>query len=248
MSQNQTEGRLVELGALVAASQDEPLPFPESERRDAFLAATEPRTRDRRRPFVWLGFLAVCSFALALGVWRWQEPKPEQILVGTRRTPQHAGAWLAASGSPVPMFFPDGSSAELGSTARLRLVTATPRASTLTLEQGQLRAWLGQVSNPELAQSDKLWRVNVGPFTLSCSRAQFLVSWDPNGQRLQVSVSAGEVDVVGPILGETKAIQTGHSLRVVVPELLAVLTTMVEAESPRPASSVHDSRNSVPLQ
>jgi ferric-dicitrate binding protein FerR (iron transport regulator) len=123
---------------------------------------------------------------------------------------------------------PDGSSLELGADARLRIVDLSPSAAALTLETGLLSA---SVAGEAEAGH---WRLDAGPFIVLSGQAHFWVSWDPQFQLFEIALSEGTVSVEGPVLGESKLVESGHSLRVSVPDSLAVLTSLTDAEVPSP--------------
>ncbi len=220
-----TDSRLAELGARIGRAQDILLSDADTGtsalEREHFLDAADAQDDARKRSRVGLLFLAATLPLALLLVWWLRSSEPPMAYVGSSRAPHMAGAWLAASSESLPVFFSNGSNIELDPDARARIVALTPDVAALTLEMGQLRAWLS-------GREPQAWQIDTGPFTVRGSQTQFLLYWDPEAQLFEITLSQGAVTVEGPILGESKLVESGHSLRVSVPDALAVLTAMAQ--------------------
>lgn len=189
--------------------------------REAFLDRADSDGADRRKWRVRIGAGVLCLGILGVAAWSLRSKPLPQAFVGPAKVAYGPGAWLAASGRPLPVLFSNGSHLELDPRARLRIAELLPNGGTLTLELGQVRAWIAGDAEPT-------WRMDAGPFIVRGAQAQFLLSWDPEAQLFEITLSQGAVAVEGPVLGERKLVEAGHSLRVSVPDSLAVLTSLVD--------------------
>ncbi|PCC72895.1 FecR family protein [Nannocystis exedens] len=77
------------------------------------------------------------------------------------------------------------------------------------------------------------WQVSAGPFTVSCATSSFTIAWRPEEASFEVQVKQGGITVLGPMAGETHALETGQSLRMDLHDTAAVPTSQ-----PAPSPSV----------
>jgi len=185
--------------------------------------------RTQRPTFVAFAFAAVLVAALLVFL---LPPRPAiSYVVGTNAEPGTVGAWIAAGLSETPLVFSEGTRVSLAPSARARVTRVDADGAAFLLERGAAHARVVHTS-PKTA-----WVVNAGPFVVNVIGTEFDVSWDPTREVLEVGMIEGKVVVLGPLLGEGRAVSRGEKLRVEVQENRSEVRLLPtpEAEGPRGA-------------
>jgi transmembrane sensor len=219
--------KLPRLGRAWAAALDRTLPTLDVEgSRDRLLASLEARTQARRAK-VWPWALgAAAALVLLVGT--------VVGLVG--RTPRstaalETGAWIMTkSGETFPLEFSEGSRILLEPESRAQVISVDPRGAKLVLLRGGIKANI--VHRPDTA-----WAFAAGPFAVTVTGTELRVSWEPTGERFEVSVDRGSVAVTGPLLEQGRSIHAGQRCRVNVRESKLELTPAVAKAAPEPVTA-----------
>ncbi len=98
-------------------------------------------------------------------------------------------SWFAATTSGLALPLVPGATAELRPHSRARVLSVSDDRLRLSLESGLV------VSH--FAQFEGSFQWEAGPHSISGSGAEFVLSWDAVGERLEVSVIRGMVTVGG---------------------------------------------------
>jgi hypothetical protein len=167
-------------------------------------AATSPRARRSSRVAPWVGVAAAAAAALVCVVWALRSPEAER----TARPSAAAGQWLAAPADrPLPIALEDGTRLTLAARSRVRVETPAGAGTEIVLESGVLHAQM-------TPRPGARWRVAAGPFEVLVTGTEFNVSWEPEGERFELRLVAGTVEVSGPLLPEGRRVQAGQTVRV----------------------------------
>lgn len=151
------------------------------------VAAAKPR---RRRAWLAAGSALVAAAAAAY-VFLAQPAAPNAPL--SFWVEQRAGAvdeWVTARETEQSMRFSDGSSIVAAPHTTTRVMRVAPGGAELALERGQLQAHV-------VHRAESRWQVAAGPFVVRVTGTRFHVSWDPQAEKLAVSVNEGRVEVTG---------------------------------------------------
>lgn len=240
---------LSELGRRAAAAQDrERGPAPSAARVLTDLARRR-RARGARRGAALVG---VALSAILLLVVVAVRPRALTFTSASGRA-GHAGEWIAAADSPLRLDFSDGSRVTLQPTARARVLTVDAGGARVVLERGAVDAAI-------VHRDQTRWHVEAGPFTVHVIGTRFAARWQPEVERLAISLDEGAVVVRGPLLGPGREVAAGETLEVDVPARtlglrpahtdvrppvtppIPSVTAAIEAPAPPPASVTAEPR------
>jgi TolA-binding protein len=98
--------------------------------------------------------------------------------------------WVTARDTEQSLRFSDGSSIVAGPHTTTRVMQISADGAELTLERGHVDAHV-------VHRDASRWQVAAGPFVVHVTGTRFRVNWDPQAERLAVSVSEGRVQVTG---------------------------------------------------
>lgn len=98
--------------------------------------------------------------------------------------------WVTAREAEQSLRFSDGSSIVAAPHTTTRVMRIAPGGAELALERGRLQAHV-------VHRDASRWQVAAGPFVVHVTGTRFQVSWDPQAEKLAVSVSEGRVEVTG---------------------------------------------------
>lgn len=131
---------------------------------------------------------------------------PEAMVAGQ---PVIEGHWLHADrGDPVDVRFSEGSLVTVEPRARLRVARLGPDAVDVSVEDGV-------VSSRVTPHTGVRWTFFAGPYRVVVVGTRLRVMWEPEPQRLEVSVDEGRVRVFGDQLGDQGvAVSRGQHLEV----------------------------------
>ncbi len=132
--------------------------------------------------------LVACAAALFLWVAPAAQQEPLRFWVEERAG--HVDEWVTARDAEQSLRFSDGSSVVAGPHTTTRVMQVSPEGAHLTLERGHIDA---HVVHRDAAR----WQVAAGPFVVHVTGTRFRVRWDPQTEKLAVSVSEGKVEVTG---------------------------------------------------
>ena len=163
----------------------------EARTRRQLLLRVNNATKPRRR----LGYAAACvaaaaALAAALFVFTAARPEQEPLHFWVEERSGHVDEWVTARDTEQSLRFSDGSSVVAGPHTTTRVMQIGPSGAGLTLERGRIDA---HVVHREASR----WQVAAGPFVVHVTGTRFRVSWDPQTEKLAVSVSEGKVEVTG---------------------------------------------------
>jgi hypothetical protein len=173
----------------------------------------DPKRRTNRRPFAWVGVIALAA-SVALGIFGWQRYRsstPITFDTGSEHTAGRVGAVLSAVESePLPIHFSDGTIVSMAVSTQARITETSSHGATIVLEDGSIS--LAVVHRPASS-----WHVAAGPFTVLVTGTKFDVHWSASDGTLAVDLHEGAVTVLGPTLGEGgRRVLPGESLRVAI--------------------------------
>jgi len=143
---------------------------------------------------------------------------PQTFYVGTEHAPGRLGEWVAApSEREVRLSFDDGSVLDVLQNARVRVTGADTDGATVVLERGRLTVAV-------VHRSGTRWRVDVGPFQVHVTGTRFDVGWQPELERLTLTMREGSVLIGGATLGKGRRVAAGETVTLspkpLVPERL----------------------------
>lgn len=201
---------LEQLGRVVAEQQDaladRTVDLGVEQRR--FLSSAE-----RPRAPRWALLAAACVAALAvasvlvftLGAAR--EPAPLSFRVGETGRPGEVDAWLAApSRAALPIRFSDGTVVSFGPSARARVTKIESTGATLLVESGRAEVAVAQ-------RKGASWQISLGPFRVNVTGTKFNVAFDPQEERLALTMHEGSVVVSGCMFGDGRSFVGGDIVR-----------------------------------
>jgi hypothetical protein len=214
------------LGRKVAAAQDEVLAATDAEMdrvRERLLA------HDRSSRTRWVG-AAVAAAAVAAGVvFALRTPRPMSFRVEGAHPAVEVGAFVAVPrGETTPVRFSDGSTLTLESESAARIVDVGHDGARVVLEHGRVRAAVRH------RESSK-WEIGVGPFEVRVTGTRFRLSWDPVDEEFELGLEQGSVLVSGPLVGKSRRVATGETLRVSIRDARLELTregAVADADAP----------------
>ena len=198
----------------------------------ARVAAGEPR----RRPWQY-GVAGVVLVAGAAALFSWGTPATPQepLRFWIEERTGHVDEWVTARDAEQSLRFSDGSSVVAGPHTTTRVMQVTPDGAHLTLERGHVDA---HVVHREASR----WQVAAGPFVVHVTGTRFRVNWDPQTEKLAVSVSEGKVEVTGD--GRPKHELTAGSVLELSASAAVGLQSALTAEQP-PAAQPEPSPDNV---
>jgi hypothetical protein len=140
--------------------------------------------------------VALAAVVLIAILWPRPEPRPAAAapaaLVAGRAVVE--GQWLHADGGdPVDVRFSEGSLVSVEPRARLRVARLRPGEVNVSVEAGV-------ASSRITPRTGVRWTFFAGPYRVVVVGTRLRVSWEPESQRLDVSVDEGRVRVLGPQL------------------------------------------------
>jgi hypothetical protein len=102
--------------------------------------------------------------------------------------------------------FSDGSVVTLAPNARARIVAVAENGSRVLLEGGMAHASV-------VHRGDTRWSVQAGPFEVRVTGTRFDLSWEPQRQRLAITLLEGRVSVSGCAIEGARVVATGETFR-----------------------------------
>ena len=96
----------------------------------------------------------------------------------------HAGEWIAAADSALRLDFSDGSRVTLQPAARARVLTVDAGGARVVLERGAVDAAI-------VHRDQTRWHVEAGPFTVHVIGTRFAARWQPEVERLAITLEEG---------------------------------------------------------
>ncbi len=158
-------------------------------RRQLLARVTARQPGQRRWRF---GIAGAALVAGAAGLFLWVTPAAQQepLRFWVEERTGHVDEWVTARDAEQSLRFSDGSSVVAGPHTTTRVMQTTPDGARLTLERGHVDA---HVVHREASR----WQVAAGPFVVHVTGTRFRVNWDPQTEKLAVSVSEGKVEVTG---------------------------------------------------
>jgi len=151
------------------------------------VAAQKPR---RRAAFALgaAGLVAAAAAAFLLVTRPATQTEPLSFWVEERAG--QVDEWVTARDTEQSLRFSDGSSVVAAPHTTTRVLHIAPNGAELALERGHLEAHV-------VHRDATRWQVAAGPFVVHVTGTRFHVSWDPQGEKLAVSVTEGRVEVTG---------------------------------------------------
>ncbi len=136
--------------------------------------------------------------------------------------------WVTARDTEQSLRFSDGSSIVAGPHTTTRVMQISAEGAALTLERGRVDAHV-------VHRDASRWQVAAGPFVVHVTGTRFRVTWDPQAEKLAVSVSEGRVQITGG--GQPLHELTAGSALELSVSAAAELKSAIEAPTePSPAS------------
>jgi TolA-binding protein len=147
------------------------------------------KARRPRWPYAAAGAL-VAAAALALVFWAAPGTRQEPLRFWVEERAGNVDEWVTARDTEQSLRFSDGSSVVAGPHTTTRVMQISPDGAALTLERGHVDAHV-------VHRTASRWQVAAGPFVVHVTGTRFRVNWDPQAEKLAVSVSEGRVQVTG---------------------------------------------------
>jgi TolA-binding protein len=189
------------------------------------VAAAQPR----RRMAVLAGGGAVLAAAVALVLWFRPAAPATPLSFWVEERAGQVDEWVRARDTEQSLRFSDGSSIVAAPRTTTRVMRVAAAGAELALEHGELQA---HVVHREASR----WQVAAGPFVVHVTGTRFRVSWDPQAEKLNVSVSEGKVLVTGG--GQPRhELLAGSSLELSATAGVELKSAHVAAEMPSAAAS-----------
>jgi hypothetical protein len=164
--------------------------------------ASEARTRRQllvriaakqtpRRRWSYVGASSLFAVAAA-GLLFWAAPSAQQepLRFWVEERSGNVDEWVTARETEQSLRFSDGSSIVAEPHTTTRVMQISPDGAQLTLERGHVDAHV-------VHRARSRWQVSAGPFVVHVTGTRFQVDWDPQAEKLAVSVSEGRVQVTG---------------------------------------------------
>lgn len=156
---------------------------------------------------------AVALFAAAawgLRAFSGQNPETALTVAIQSAETELVGSWVSAEDETKQLSFSDGTLLALHPHTKLRVRETTHRGATVDLGQGRTLARIKPLEGAK-------WQFIAGPFRVRVTGTEFDLSWDPDGQVLELALHQGSVLLSGPTLSGERAVRKGQFLRVEVP-------------------------------
>lgn len=195
--------RLEELGRRAGETIDEELAARDDLAR--VRARLEGRVRARRK-VPKLAYLAPIAAAAALLIALFAlQRRPLTVTVSGE--PSAVGAFVAASATPLPIRFNDGTELVVQPHAHVRVASVSHAGARVVLERGTASARVVHRANAD-------WHVAAGPFDVHVVGTRFDASWDPTGEVFRLELHEGAVVVSGGLLDRGARVSAGETLRI----------------------------------
>jgi TolA-binding protein len=204
----------------------------------ALLAVDFERRRGMRRA---LAIAAVVTTALAVALLSMKGLKnpwaDDRALEVAGEPALDEGRWLqVADDRPLKLVFGDGTEFRLERQSRGRLSLASRSEARLTLESGELRAWVQPA-----AATGRAWSFIAGPYQVQVIGTELHIGWNAELNRARVHVAHGQARVrggplerAGLLLGSGDHLEVQHGRIELQRGTESVRDT---AAAPRPASA-----------
>jgi hypothetical protein len=202
------EQELSELGQVLRRAQDEqPLELLDfTAGRARLLAERAAPARRFRGRWALAAAALVSAIAIAVVASSVRGSSPLAFHVDAGRAPGQVGEWVAAPAErDVKLSFDDGSVLDVLANARARVTQTDVHGATVVLERGRLK-----VSVVHQAGTD--WRVDVGPFQVHVTGTRFEVGWQPELERLSLTMTEGSVVIEGPTFEKARRVVAGETV------------------------------------
>jgi len=132
----------------------------------------------------------VTALGAALFFWVSPAARREPLSFWVEERSGNLNEWVTARDAEQSLRFSDGSSIVAGPHTTARVTQISPDGAQLTLERGHVDAHV-------VHRDGSRWQVEAGPFAVHVTGTRFRVNWDPQADKLAVSVSEGRVEVSG---------------------------------------------------
>jgi len=158
-------------------------------RRQLLTRMTAKKSPRRAWSYAVAGALSAAATA-ALVFWAVPAAHQQPLRFWVEERAGSVDEWVTARDAEQSLRFSDGSSIVAGPHTTTRVMQITADGAELTLEHGRVDA---HVVHRDAAH----WQVAAGPFVVHVTGTRFRVNWDPQTEKLAVSVSEGRVQVTG---------------------------------------------------
>jgi hypothetical protein len=161
----------------------------------------------KRRVWLWVPVAAAVAAAATLLLRGVTAPPELAVTIGSSARAPLVGAWLGApDAAPLPLDFSDGSRFELKARARARVVGLEPSSPRVELASGALLVHV-------IPGGPGTWHIDAGPFGVKVTGTRFLVSYEPESDRFEVSMDEGQVELTGCVFGKGRKLAVGQRVR-----------------------------------
>lgn len=154
----------------------------------------------------WLAAPGLAVAAVVLGYVFWPSPaEPGAITYARAGAPAQVDDFLgAASETPLPLTFSDGSEVALTPHSGARVQALRANGAHVRIEQGEAEVDV-------VHREDTSWAFDAGPYVVRVVGTRFRVAWDPRSQELAVRMYEGHVVIEGP--EGTRDLHGGEQIR-----------------------------------
>ncbi|MCY1013765.1 FecR domain-containing protein [Nannocystis pusilla] len=224
------ETPLERLGVAMARMQDHGrAALPKARLVDVLAALDAPRRSSR--PFL-AAFVATAAAVgiIALLLLRGREDG-SAVVAG-----EPAAASVAMMGAYVNAPADEELVIEFASGGELRLHPGGARVERADADEARVALVSGTATVTVPVDLATPWQVSAGPFTVSCATSTFTIAWRPEEASFEVQVKQGGITVLGPMAGETHALEMGQSLRMDLHDTAAVPPSQPAPSPPVPTA------------
>jgi len=184
-------------------------------------SAAVARTATRGRAWGRVAALAALLAAAALVFARYSKaPLSYEVSGNTNSQPSYVSA---RNDAPADVRFSDGSDVAARPGTRLRIEETTSNGARVLVERGETTASIrhrGRVS----------WAFVAGPFEVRVTGTKLTIAWDPENERIDVTLHEGSVEIETPIGPSHYAVTAGHAFHASVRDGVVKLTDEQNAE------------------
>jgi TolA-binding protein len=160
----------------------------------ALLAVDWERRRSVRRGTAIAVVVGTALVIVLLSVKGLENPWADERALEVAGEPAlNEGRWLQVAGDrPLKLVFGDGTEFRLERQSRGRLSLASRSEARLTLESGEVRAWVQPA-----AATGRAWSFNAGPYQVQVIGTELHIGWNADLNRARVHVAHGQARVRG---------------------------------------------------
>jgi hypothetical protein len=182
-------------------------------------ARFEPATARGRG--VWL-LAAALAALLGIALFVFTRPVTPPLSYEVRGNASSARNYVSArDDAPADVRFSDGSDVVARAGTRLRIEETKPNGARVLVERGRTTASIQHTGHSS-------WAFVAGPFEVRVTGTKLTIAWDPETERIDVTLHEGSVEIETPIGPSRYAVTAGHRFQASVREGTVSLDDVAE--------------------